>query len=132
MTRFKLDENLPHEVATTLRLQGVDVMAVAEQKWVGHPDERIILRLRDEGRAMLTLDVRIGDLRRWSPGGHAGVIVFRPPSDGCRAILGFILEHMGYFLQAELAYKVAIVEPRRIRIRTSEPRPRSGDDAGLA
>lgn len=121
MNRFKVDENLSHEVASALRAQGVDALTVAEQHWVGHTDEQIIPRLRDEGRALITLDVGIGDLRRWSPSGHAGILVFRPPSDGRLAIASFVLQYIGRFLDMDLRNTVVIVSPKGIRTRAPEP-----------
>lgn len=39
--RFKIDEDLPAEIAQMLRAAGHDAATVAEQRMVGTPDDRL-------------------------------------------------------------------------------------------
>lgn len=76
--KLKLDENLPHDLAAALRADGNDVHTVADEQLAGKSDPVVVAAATDEGRLLLTLDRGIGDLRRYPPGSHAGILVLRP------------------------------------------------------
>jgi predicted nuclease of predicted toxin-antitoxin system len=76
--RRKLDENLPHDLAAALGRRGHDVHTVADEHLAGESDPVVVAAATDEGRMLLTLDRGIGDLRRYPPGSHAGILVLRP------------------------------------------------------
>jgi hypothetical protein len=44
----------------------------------------------DEGRMLLTLDRGIGDLRRYPPGSHSGIVVLRPAMQDPDTILALV------------------------------------------
>jgi len=54
--KFKVDENLPIEVADSLRQAGYDAASVPEQRLEGSPDPDIAYVCQQEGRALITLD----------------------------------------------------------------------------
>jgi len=56
--RFKIDENLPAEVAGDPRAWGYEAETVA-----GAADGRVVERARTEGRVLLTLDKGIANIR---------------------------------------------------------------------
>jgi predicted nuclease of predicted toxin-antitoxin system len=120
--RVKLDENLPHDLAATLRRDGHDVHTVVEEQLAGESDPAVAAAT-GEGRILLTLDLGIGDLRRYPPGSHAGILVLRPAAQDPDSILSLIQRLMRTHPLDELRSCVVVVEPRRVRIR----RPDSGD-----
>src|SRR5438067_1532057 len=75
--RFKVDENLPLEVAELLRAAGHDALTVFDQALGGSPDRSIADAVRDEKRAMITLDLDFADIRAFPPNDYSGLIVLR-------------------------------------------------------
>ena len=76
--RFKVDENLPAEVAELLRLHGHDAMTIFDQKMVGDLDSKVAAVCQVENRALITLDLDFADIRTYPPAGFSGIIVLRP------------------------------------------------------
>jgi hypothetical protein len=62
---FKIDENLPREVADNLRAFNHDAMTVADQGLKGGPDSEISKVCRNEGRVLVTLDLDFADTRTY-------------------------------------------------------------------
>ena len=58
--KFKIDENLPVEVADALRQAGHDALTVHDQQLTGRPDLDVAAVCRAEGRVLVSLDT---DLR---------------------------------------------------------------------
>jgi predicted nuclease of predicted toxin-antitoxin system len=75
--RFKVDENLPHEIADLLNSRGHDAVTVADQGWSGLPDDVLWRRIQTEARWLATADKEFGDIRRYPSGSHAGVVLLR-------------------------------------------------------
>lgn len=66
--RFKIDENLPDEIAELLRSRGYDAVTVADHGWCGLPDDLLWSRLQQEDRWIVTADKEFADIRRYPPG----------------------------------------------------------------
>jgi Domain of unknown function (DUF5615) len=64
--KFKVDENLPIEVALALRVAGHDAMSVVDQGLGGHADARIAEVCKRESRALVTLDLDFANVRGFS------------------------------------------------------------------
>jgi predicted nuclease of predicted toxin-antitoxin system len=75
--RFKLDENMPRDAATRLSDEGYDVETVIGEGLGGEDDPPVLRAATDEGRILLTFDLDFADIRRYPPGTHAGIVVFR-------------------------------------------------------
>src|SRR5688572_11766082 len=75
--RVKVDEDLPREVAETLRTRGLDAVTVHEQGWQGVLDPDLWPRLQAERRWLLTADIRFADPRTYPPTEAGGTILFR-------------------------------------------------------
>ena len=113
----KLDENLPHDLATALRGDGHDVHTVVDEQLAGESDPVVVAAATDEGRLVLTLDRGIGDLRRYPPGSHAGALVLRPVAQDPDSIPALIQRLARTHPLDELHSCVVVVEPRKVRIR---------------
>jgi len=74
---FKVDENLPVEVADLLRQVGYDAVTVFEQHLEGSPDSDIASICQQEGRALITLDTDFADISAYPPAQFPGLIVLR-------------------------------------------------------
>ncbi len=75
--RFKLDENLPADLADHLREAGHDVADVVEEGLGGQDDPLVFNAAKKERRTLLTFDLDFADIRRYPPGTHHGIVVFR-------------------------------------------------------
>lgn len=65
--RFKVDENLPIEVAELLRQSVYDATTVLEQGHGSSADTRLATLCQQEGRVLLTLDMDFADIRAYPP-----------------------------------------------------------------
>ena len=63
--KFKIDENLPVEVADLLRRSDHDAATVLEEELGGSADFDIALICRQESRALITLDADFADIRTY-------------------------------------------------------------------
>lgn len=115
--RFKLDENLPLDLAESLSNRGHDMDTVADEGLAGADDEAVLAAAAHEQRMIITLDRGFGDIRLHPPGSHAGVIVLRPISQDPES-LGWLVERlvMDHDLN-DFERCVVVVEPERVRVR---------------
>ncbi|MDF5725367.1 MAG: DUF5615 family PIN-like protein [Rhizonema sp. PD37] len=65
--KFKIDENLPVELADLLQSAGYDAMTVNQQKLSGEKDPIILEICQQEGRVLVTLDLDFADIRTYPP-----------------------------------------------------------------
>ncbi len=114
--RFKLDENLPSEMAALFAEAGHDAVTILEQQLGGAQDSSIALVCLREGRTLVTLDGDFADIRAYPPQLYPGIVVFRlgkQSRDYLLEIASVLLRDLTVPLQGQLW----IVEDRRIRIR---------------
>ncbi len=115
--RFKVDENLPNEVARLLAEAGHDASTVLEEGIGGAPDEEIAWRCLDEERALITLDVGFADIRLYPPEKYLGLVVLRLERQDKGHVLHVISRMLGALDIEDLRGRLWIVDEKRIRIR---------------
>jgi predicted nuclease of predicted toxin-antitoxin system len=115
--RFKIDENLPAELADELRAAGHDADTVPAQGLADAPDSAILARVQSEGRTLLTLDKGIADVRAYPPDQYAGIVLFRPRTTGRSATPAFVRQHLPTLLQSNLSGHLFVVSESGIRVR---------------
>ena len=115
--KFKVDENLPVELAGELQSLGHDADTVEDEGLSGEPDAGVVARARAEDRIIVTLDKGIADVVRFPIAAHAGVVLFRPGSLGRKAVLSFIRQRLPSLLERDLANRITVVTADRIRFR---------------
>ena len=118
--RLKLDENLSRHLKPVLTDLGHDVLTAADENLLSRPDTEVAAASIKEGRMLFTLDVEFADLRKYPPGTHPGIILFRPTSCGPLTVNKFIADFVRSANLEELASSVAIVDPTRVRVRSPE------------
>src|SRR5450759_4001091 len=118
--RLKLDENLSRHLKPVLTDLGHDVLTAADENLLSRPDTEVAAASIKEGRMLFTLDVEFADLRKYPPGTHPGIILFRPPSCGPLTVNKFVADFVRSANLEELASSVAIVDPTRVRVRSPE------------
>ena len=74
--RFKLDENLPADLAPHLREAGHDVADAVEEALGGADDPLILDAARKERRILMTFDLDFADIRQYPPGTTAASLSF--------------------------------------------------------
>ena len=115
--KFKIDENLPVDLAADLHLAGHDADTVFDKHLAGATDLSVVAAALREGRIVLTLDKGIANLILHPVHTHAGVVLFRPGLSGRSAVLHFIRSRLAELLILELADRVTVVSEARIRVR---------------
>ena len=115
--RFKVDENLPSEIVADLRAAGHDADTVFDEGLAGAPDTTVMARVQAEGRAIITMDKGIADVRAYPPALYGGLILLRPRTTGRLAILALIRKHLPTLMASPLAGHLYIVTDTSIRVR---------------
>jgi predicted nuclease of predicted toxin-antitoxin system len=115
--RFKIDENLPYEIADDLQSLGHDADSVVNEGLAGCSDDVVVEHARVSHRILLTLDKGIASLLRYPSEAHHGVVLFRPGSSGRGSVLAFVREHLPVLLALHLGGRVSVVTRTGIRMR---------------
>jgi predicted nuclease of predicted toxin-antitoxin system len=116
--KFKIDENLPTEVAVILRAAGHDALTVMDQQLSGRPDPDIASVCQLERRAVITLDKGFSDIRSYPPQDYAGIIVLRLVRVDKWRILATLQRLIAVLSTHSLEGKLWIVDETRVRIRS--------------
>ena len=115
--RFKLDENLPRDLAVDLQRAGHDVETVLDEQLGGEPDAEVFETCQREKRVLVTLDLDFADIRQYPPDQHAGVWVLRPPSQSVTNIVALLPGALKLLEAEEPHGHLWIIERERVRIR---------------
>jgi predicted nuclease of predicted toxin-antitoxin system len=121
--RFKLDENLPELLVPDLTAAGHDSSTVVQEGLAGSVDPTLAAQAAKEGRVIATFDLNFADIRRFPPGTHPGIVVFRLRSQdmiSCHAAFARLLANVA---EADIAGNLIVVEDQRIRIRRPSGSP---------
>lgn len=118
---FLVDEDLPRSTDDLLRRYGHEAVDLRDIGLRGAKDSHIASYAQREGLCLITGDFDFSDIRNYPPGEYAGLVVLKLPRT---ATASFILNLVQGFLQREdivvqIPGKLAIVEPGRVRIRTT-------------
>ncbi len=116
--KFKIDENLPVEIAVMLRESGHDAMTVLEQRLGGHTDPIIAAVCKTEERVLLTLDLDFSNVQAYPPANHSGLVVFRLRQQDKPHVLAAFLRIMPLFEVEPMQGRLWIVDEQRVRIRS--------------
>jgi len=80
--KFKIDENLPLEIAKLLTDEGYNAETVGDQGLRGAKDSILIEICKKEDRILVTLDTDFSNIRAYPAEELAGVIVLKIKSQG--------------------------------------------------
>ena len=115
--KLKLDENLSERGCALLADEGHDVSTVARQGMESEPDTRVIEVCRQEGRALVTLDLDFANPLTFRPSDYPGIAVLRLPKKGSAKDFLEVIQTLATGLKKqELTGKLWIVERGRIRV----------------
>ena len=116
--KFKVDENLPVELAELLRNEGYDAITVIEQNLSGRSDSIVASVCKREKRIIITLDTDFADIREYPPAQYPGIIVLRIRKQDKRFILHLFKRVIRLFRKEKVDKRLWILEEDRIRIRS--------------
>ena len=114
---FKVDENLPAEVASVLCRAGHDALSVRDQGLGGARDLDLSQVCRAEQRILLTLDGDFADIRSHPPAGYPGFIVLRLRRQDTPHVLEVMARLVKLLAEQSPDRRLWIVEEDRVRIR---------------
>lgn len=116
MMKIKLDENLGKRGLELLTRAGHDVATVRGQALTGWRDSELIGVCRDEGRALVTLDLGFANPLVFNPMKHSGIAVLRLPRTPTPTHLAHAIRTLvGALADRSLDGKLWIIELGRIR-----------------
>lgn len=115
--RFKIDENLPIEIAELLVNAGHNAKTVNEQQMQGAKDSILIDVCNRENRALVTLDTDFSDIRAYPPQEYAGIIVLRVRSQSKPHLLKVFQRIIPLIGREPLDNHLWIIEETIMRIR---------------
>jgi predicted nuclease of predicted toxin-antitoxin system len=115
--KFKVDENLPIEVAQLLRTGGHDALTVDEQLLGGRMDRVIAQICQQEERIIITIDLDFADIRAYPPENFPGLIVLRLKRQDKFSVMETLRRLLPLLEREPVRQRLWIVEEDRIRIR---------------
>ncbi|MGH9509924.1 MAG: DUF5615 family PIN-like protein [Terriglobales bacterium] len=118
--KFKIDENLPGEIAEMLRSALHEASTVAEQGLAGATDERVVEVCVREGKVLVTLDLDFADVGAYPPHQYPGIVVLRVYRQDRNHVLGAFRRVLALLPHESVEHRLWIVEEDRIRIRREE------------
>jgi len=118
--KFKLDENLPVDLAGSLADAGYDATTVAAQGLQGAADSDLMNACKNEGRALITLDLAFADIQLYPPRENPGLIVVRAKRQDKEYLLSLFKSVIALLAKEPLERRLWIVEEGRVRIRSDE------------
>lgn len=114
---FKVDENLPVELAELLVEWGHEAKTVWDEKLQGTRDDVLIDICRHEKRVLVTLDIDFSDIRAYPPQEYEGIIVLRIGSQSKKNVLNVFQRIGPLFSHEPIKGRLWIVESDAVRIR---------------
>jgi predicted nuclease of predicted toxin-antitoxin system len=115
--KFKVDENLPAEVAVALREAGHDAMSVVNQGLGGRADANVAEVCRREGRTLVTLDIDFANVQAYPPRDYPGFVVLRLQRQDKPHVLAVVATVVPLLGEEPLERRLWIVDESRVRIR---------------
>jgi predicted nuclease of predicted toxin-antitoxin system len=113
---IKVDEDLPEDLVDLLRGRGLDAISVRTQGWSGRPDDQVLADIQGEGRWLLTADKGFSDVRRYAPGSHHGIVLFRAERESRSAYLALAEALLAAVDLATVPGALVVVSHRGTRI----------------
>ncbi len=117
--QFKIDENLPDELADLFHKSGWDASTVVEQQLSGTLDPQLARVCADEERILVTFDRGFSNIKRYQLHGSPGIIVFRLKRQDTPYLLGVAGRLVIALRGRDLRNELWIVRDTRIRVRSA-------------
>ena len=114
---IKLDENLPERLVSMLSAFGHDVDTVRTERLTGRDDTDVWAAAQSAGRFFITQDLDRSDLRRDTPGTHAGLLLVRLAKPGRDALFERVSMLFRTEQVAEWQRCLVVATDRKVRVK---------------
>jgi len=124
--KIKLDENLSRHLKSRLNGLSHEISTTDDEGLLSKPDTLVASVCKSEGKMLLTLDREFGDLRKYPPGTHPGIILFRLSRNGLLTASQFVER---FVRETDLKNFVGcnvVVDDNKVRVR--RPPPPAGEE----
>ena len=118
--KFKIDENLPIEVAEVLLAGGHEADTIHAEHLNGTADSTIAAVCQREGRVLVTLDLDFANVINYPPVEYPGIVVLRPHWQDRDHVTDLVRRIIPLLSQEPIARRLWIVEEARVRIHPGE------------
>jgi predicted nuclease of predicted toxin-antitoxin system len=115
--KAKLDENLPLQIASRLRMLGHDVHTTQDEGLSGSSDLDLWSAAQREGPTLITQDLDFSDRRRFVPGTHHGIVLIRLRSPSRLKLVERVGEIFQYEVVSTWAGCFVVVTDQKVRVR---------------
>jgi len=115
--KFKIDENLPMDLAHLLAARGYQVDTVFSEGLQGASDRIIFEKVVSETCLLITSDLDFSDIRKYPIGLHSGIILIRLSSESKNRILKHFEWILDNFELEQAAHALVIISDHKIRIK---------------
>ncbi|MFH0899218.1 MAG: DUF5615 family PIN-like protein [Pseudomonadota bacterium] len=113
------DENLPGSIAPALREAGIDAVDIRELGLTGADDDRVLALACEEGRVLVTMDLRrFANLVATPPASTPGLVVARMPSLSSKSVTKRLVSFLLDASEERIIGALTILEPNSSRRRT--------------
>lgn len=113
----KLDENLPERLVSVLSALGHDVDTVRSERLKGGNDADVWRAAQSAQRFFVTQDLDFSDIRRYTPGTHAGLLLVRLSKPGRDALLERVSLLFASEPVAEWRGCLVVITDRKVRVK---------------
>ena len=121
--KIKLDENLPDRLVAVLTGLGHNVDTVRTEQLTGRADPDVSSAAQAAQRFLITQDLDFSDVRRFTPGTHAGLLLVRLTRPGRHALFERVLTVFQTEKIEEWTGCLVVATDQKIRIRRPQPPP---------
>ncbi len=119
--RVKLDENITAAAKALIAQHGHEVDTIPDEGLTGAADPVVIEVCRSDERMLVTFDIGFGDVRRYPPGSHHGIVLLRLADQRPDITLDLLRRFLAEHRLDDLAGALLVVTDDRVRIRRFEP-----------
>jgi len=115
--KITLDENLPERLTSALAALGHDMDTVRAEQLNGQPDFNVSNAAQAAQRFFVTQDMDFSDMRRYTPGTHAGLLLVRLLRPGRDALFDRLVSAFQTEKVDDWTGCLVVVTDRKVRIR---------------
>jgi predicted nuclease of predicted toxin-antitoxin system len=116
---IKLDENLPDRLVAALEALGHDIDTVYAERLNGQSDPNVWAATQAARRFFITQDLDFSDIRRYTPGTHAGLLLVRLSQPGRDALFERVVTVFRTENVEDWRGCLVVVTDRKVRVRRS-------------
>jgi predicted nuclease of predicted toxin-antitoxin system len=121
--KIKLDENLPERLVPALSAFGHDIDTVRGERLNGQTDPSVWSATQAARRFFITQDLDFSDIRRYTPGTHAGLLLLRLARPGRDALFERVLTVFQTENVGDWTGCLVVVTDRKVRVRRRPTEP---------